>query len=182
MFGGPHDEKEANVKGRGVFISGVRGNSVAAANTQIQLGMQIVAMNDVDLTQATFVELRELLQSVGDKMTLVLRENLELIKPYRKADYRGKAMRSTVKKKKVTVDVKLTKVPGGGFGCVQHLLVIISKYHRSQLCYLPTSVLSLEVHVALRKRTNPVTASSFLEQRLDLSQINALIFVWDGKL
>eukprot|EP00038_Savillea_parva_P013165 m.7532 g.7532 ORF g.7532 m.7532 type:complete len:1177 (-) comp2453_c0_seq1:87-3617(-) len=116
LFGGPKDSEEANRRGYGIFISGVRGNSVAASVAEIQIGMQIVNLNGVDLTKATFEDMRALLQRVGDKMTLVLRENLDLIQPYRKADYRGQPLRSSLRKVSRTMTVTLQRAPGGGFG------------------------------------------------------------------
>jgi hypothetical protein len=128
MFGGPKDEEDAKLRGYGVFISGVRGNSVAASIAEIQIGMQIISMDGQDLSQATFAELRDSLQKAGDSMVLVLRENLKLIGPYRKSNYRGNAMRSTIKRKKVTVDVTLTKPEGGGFGWVHLLLASVTVF------------------------------------------------------
>jgi len=116
MFGGPRDADEAQERGHGVFVSGVKGDSVAATVADIQIGLQIVSINGTDLIDATFVQLKEVLQQVGNDMTLVLRENLDLIRPYRKADYRGKPMRSSVKRKKETVTATLKKEPGEGFG------------------------------------------------------------------
>jgi hypothetical protein len=81
-LGGPNDEKEAAVKGRGIFVLGVVGGSAAASHPEIQIGMQIVSVNEVDMTQATLVEMRETLADVGDSMTLILQENLDLIRPF----------------------------------------------------------------------------------------------------
>lgn len=84
-FGGPKTEADAQAKGHGIFISGVKTGSVAEECVeQLRVGWQIIAFNGQDTTKATFVEMKALLASVGNTMELVLQKNDALKAAYSK--------------------------------------------------------------------------------------------------
>ena len=73
-FGGAVDTSYAQ-QGRGVFISGVDPNSVAEAHSDVKVGLQILALNGIDLRTGTFKELAAILQGATEKLTLTMASN-----------------------------------------------------------------------------------------------------------
>ena len=67
-FGGARNPAEAEESGAGIFVSGTAPDSVADRCDDLRVGWQIVSLNGAPLLDATFAEMKEALQSVGNTM------------------------------------------------------------------------------------------------------------------
>jgi len=76
-FGGPRDEDEAHTQGGGIIITKVTPGSAADQNPNIEAGMQVVRLNNCDLTGGNVQDLKEALRgSLAKDLTLELRDKI----------------------------------------------------------------------------------------------------------
>ena len=90
-FGGAKTVQEGEDKGYGIFITGTKQNSVAAAHPKIVPGLQVISLNRNDMVDATFWDLKEALRASPDKLTIELGPNPELLQAYQGAGAPGLA-------------------------------------------------------------------------------------------
>ena len=83
VFDGAKNEMEAQDHGYGLFLKSAKVDSVAASNPDVVPGWQLMAINGMDVSDATFVELKSAMLSVGDDITVELEENPNLEATYR---------------------------------------------------------------------------------------------------
>ena len=81
-FGGAKTVVIGEDKGYGIFISGIKENSIALQNEDIKPGLQVIEMNGMDLEYATFYELKEALRIRNTFLKIRLKYNFELLKNY----------------------------------------------------------------------------------------------------
>ena len=81
-FGGAINEEEAKQLGFGVFISGTKPGGAAEKVEELEVGMQVLALNGTDLTKATTRELSGALRGVRGALELDLETNDELYEAY----------------------------------------------------------------------------------------------------
>ena len=120
-FGGPKSQEDGEAYGFGVFVSGTKPGGAAEDNSEICIGMQVLMLNGVDLTNATTATLSAALKTVKKEMTLHLIDNDALFKTYTQpAKLSGKRLggrtRASIHHRKVksnTASVRLEKGLGG---------------------------------------------------------------------
>lgn len=81
-FCGAYTVEQAERRGYGVFISGVRPGGAADKAGGIGVGMQVVELNGEDLRKATTIELEKKLKSVEESLHFELEANLDLYEAY----------------------------------------------------------------------------------------------------
>eukprot|EP00040_Diaphanoeca_grandis_P002044 m.20344 g.20344 ORF g.20344 m.20344 type:complete len:208 (-) comp12904_c0_seq1:390-1013(-) len=74
-FGGARNFNDGETKGYGILIVGKNPDTASAACDHIKVGWQLVAMDDVDLSQATLSDLARNLRNVGKHIKLKLKLN-----------------------------------------------------------------------------------------------------------
>ena len=85
-FGGAKTVQEGEDKGYGIFVTGTKPDSVAAGHSEIVPGLQVVAVNRDDMSDATFPDLKQALRTSPDKLSIEFRSNPQLLEAYRGAD------------------------------------------------------------------------------------------------
>ena len=87
-FGGAANQVEGQQFGLGVFIAGVKpggaGAAALAANSEVEVGFQIVTLNGQDMTTASTAELAAALKSIGNELELECVKNAALFDTYSK--------------------------------------------------------------------------------------------------
>ena len=78
-IGGANDDAEGRRVGFGLFLSEVKPESPAAQVPGLRLGMQVLSINDRDVTRFTVSAFkRQIVQTLGNTMRLKLRRNTTL--------------------------------------------------------------------------------------------------------
>lgn len=91
-FGGPKTRNAATAHGMaGIYLTEPKRGSIADQNEAIQVGMQVVSINDTDTSQFTIADLKPLSASFGDTVTLKICKNDELLRVYGKPIQSGSA-------------------------------------------------------------------------------------------
>ena len=84
-FGGAKTVQEGEDKGYGIFVTGTKPGSVAAGHSEIVPGLQVVALNGDDMSDATFPDLKQALRTSPDKLSIEFGSNPQLLEAYRGA-------------------------------------------------------------------------------------------------
>ena len=82
VFGGAKTVSMGEEKGYGVFIKNTTPYSIAEKKENVKKGWQIVSMNGVDLTYATFHELKNALWLRNRSLIMRIRYNPKLLENY----------------------------------------------------------------------------------------------------
>jgi len=116
-FGGPKDHAQGAEHGFGICISGMKPNSTASAIAELHAGLQVLSVNGQDLTEATFEDLKRVIQGhVKGSMSLVLKDDDTLYNTYNLVQAREKEAKSKAGPAKVTA-TSITRGPKG-FGII----------------------------------------------------------------
>eukprot|EP00041_Stephanoeca_diplocostata_P033370 m.1101559 g.1101559 ORF g.1101559 m.1101559 type:complete len:1624 (-) comp24325_c0_seq2:441-5312(-) len=81
-FGGAKDKAEADVYGYGMYIASVKPGTPAESNVNVRIGWQIVSVDGQDTSNATLVEMKEVVRSLGNTMTIEQVQNTQLAASY----------------------------------------------------------------------------------------------------
>ena len=82
VFGGAKTVSIGEEKGYGIFIKATKPHSIADEKENVKKGWQIIEMNGLDLTDATFYELKEALWLRNRSLIMRIKYNPELLENY----------------------------------------------------------------------------------------------------
>lgn len=84
QFNGARSTDDLSVYGIGLFVAGVKPGSPAARAEGLEVGWQLMSLNGIDMSNASFDDLETTLKKVGDTLSLRLEPNEALLQLQKK--------------------------------------------------------------------------------------------------